>query len=815
MTWTVGTSISISAVIIYAGLYFIVSLSKPSTITRRAFKWYILAMVLWSVSAFLVLANTAYTAFWFRFMTASALWSIINNFHFVNRFAKTQVTWAKFVTFYGVLTTILTVFTDLVIVSAAIESGFVVYEFGKFLPVLGLTYLLLVYIIYILLREYHQTEDNSHKNRIRYILFGSILIILGTIINFTPLGKYPYDIAANGVAALLIAYAILRHQLLDIRVFIRQGLLYSIPTILIGTLYFLFISLLIAIFGILTNVQIFILSLAVAIITALVAEPLRERAQSTIDRMFFREKYDSSLMIQSMSSRVASVLDLYKITNMILEEVSTTLHITKAAFFLRDEVSGRFQLTSNIGYEKAQNIEFRQSHPIILWLSAQIVPLTRHEIDLLPQFQSMWKSEWQDLDDLEAELFIPIQVQNELVGLFILGLKRSEQAYNSEDILTLSTIANQSAVAIENARLYTSEQIRLKEMDTLYSMARRLVATDNLDDVMVTVARHAAESVGSSHARILTREENGDYICRAVYPQGSLASACRIGGKEPLVAEHYYSWIFQQGEAVVVHRDDYSLHEEEKSVLFFDGAQAVCLSPLKGADEHVGLLILGDDQSGKDAFPNTKIRLINVISDYATSAIQRAMLHDRLQESFLQTVVSLANAMDARDSYTGDHSQRMAAMAKRVGQAMKLPAEEVEILHWAAILHDIGKIGVPDGILNKKGSLTKKEWVVMREHPVIGAQIVEPVKYLSAVSPIIRAHHEKFDGTGYPYGLEGEEIPLGSRILSVVDAYVAIRDERIYSKSHSHEEAVAELRRFSGTQFDPDIVDIFCKTITV
>ena len=101
----------------------------------------------------------------------------------------------------------------------------------------------------------------------------------------------------------------------------------------------------------------------------------------------------------------------------------------------------------------------------------------------------------------------------------------------------------------------------------------------------------------------------------------------------------------------------------------------------------------------------------------------------------------------------------------------------------------------------------------MKEHPVIGAQIVEPVTYLSDVSPLIRAHHERYDGTGYPYGLEGEEIPLGSRILAVVDAYVAIRDERIYSKSHTHEEAIAELRRFSGSQFDPEIVDVFCKTI--
>ncbi|NQS92152.1 MAG: HD domain-containing protein, partial [Chloroflexi bacterium] len=129
-------------------------------------------------------------------------------------------------------------------------------------------------------------------------------------------------------------------------------------------------------------------------------------------------------------------------------------------------------------------------------------------------------------------------------------------------------------------------------------------------------------------------------------------------------------------------------------------------------------------------------------------------------------------------------------------------------------LHDIGKIGLPDEILNKPGPLTEEEWTIIKQHPLTGAEIVSPVKYLAPVAPIVQAHHEKFDGSGYPFGLKGNDIPLGSRIVSVIDAYVAIRDERVYSESHTHEEAIAEIRRSSGTHFDPVIVDIFCKTVT-
>jgi putative nucleotidyltransferase with HDIG domain len=265
----------------------------------------------------------------------------------------------------------------------------------------------------------------------------------------------------------------------------------------------------------------------------------------------------------------------------------------------------------------------------------------------------------------------------------------------------------------------------------------------------------------------------------------------------------------------VLRHNDPNLHEEERAALFMDGMQEICMAPLKGAEENVGLLILGDDhKKDQEPFSTIKLRLIEVISDYATSAIQRAFLHERLEETFLETIIALANAVDARDSYTGDHSQRMADLCVQIGSEMGLPKDQIEALHWASILHDIGKIGVPDEILNKKGSLNKNEWIIMKEHPITGAEIVAPVKYLEPVSPIIRAHHERYDGTGYPYGLAGENIPLGARIMAVVDAYIAICDERIYSESHTHEEAIAELRRSSGTQFDPEIVDIFCKTVT-
>jgi putative nucleotidyltransferase with HDIG domain len=750
-------------------------------------------------------------------MSAGGLATFITLFNFVQTIVDRRRKWSYAVIIYGLIAGILTLSTNLVILSATTKGGIVEnYEFGPLLGVLvGPGYLVGLYSMYELIRGYKETTDVIMRNRLWYLIFGIGLMMVATLVNFTPLGKYPIDIAANGITALVIAYAILRYQLLDIRVVIRQGLLYSIPTIIIGSAYFLIITLSLNLLNIYTGVEIFFLSLVVAVITALVAEPLRLKAQNVIDRMFFREKYDSHLMLQTLSERVASVLDLYKITNLILTAVTSTLHIPRAAFFLRDEETGIFQLTNQLGLELSGNLSFRQGHPVVLWLSTHDQPLTKHDLEVHPQFRSMWKSERQDLEEMDSELLIPIKVQSQLVGIFILGCKLSEQAFSKEDKITLSTVANQTAVAIENARLYTAEQNRRKEIDTLYNLARQLVATDDLDTVLRSVAHYAAESVHVTYSRILIREENGEYYCRAIHPEHNLVGPLCLDKIEPIIAEHYYNWILQYGQTVVININDLDLHEQERKALFLNDAKTICLALLKGVDEQIGLLVLGEVSSNhRDPFRAAELRLVNVIADHAASAIQRAMLHEQLEENFLQTVVSLANAIDARDVYTGEHSQRMGDLATRVCKAMKLSEKDLEAVYWAAVLHDIGKIGVPDEILNKPGPLTDEEWASMKEHPLIGAEIVAPVKYLAPVAPILLAHHEKYDGSGYPYGLKRKEIPLGSRIVAVVDAYVAIRDKRVYSESHTHNEAIAEIKRCSGTQFDPEIVDVFCRTIS-
>ena len=184
-------------------------------------------------------------------------------------------------------------------------------------------------------------------------------------------------------------------------------------------------------------------------------------------------------------------------------------------------------------------------------------------------------------------------------------------------------------------------------------------------------------------------------------------------------------------------------------------------------------------------------------------------------EAKLMTEVNmaLANAIEAKDSYTRGHSERLAKLAGACAERMGLPRDEVSAVKLAAILHDVGKIGIPDRILRQSMALTEDEMAWMRRHPQIGADIIGPVEGLHHVAPLIRHHHEKWDGTGYPNGLKSEDIPLGSRIISVADAFEAMVADRVYRPSLGINKALEELRAGRGSHFDPQVVDSFLDMI--
>lgn len=187
--------------------------------------------------------------------------------------------------------------------------------------------------------------------------------------------------------------------------------------------------------------------------------------------------------------------------------------------------------------------------------------------------------------------------------------------------------------------------------------------------------------------------------------------------------------------------------------------------------------------------------------------------HRRLERAIFQSLLGLANALEAKDLYTHGHSERVAGLARRLAEAVGLSGPGVETIAQAGLLHDVGKIAVPEVILGKPGPLTDAEWDIMRRHPVIGAQIVAPLEFFQIGAVLVRHHHERHDGSGYPDGLRGEAIPLGARIIAIADVYDALTSNRPYRTALSHPEGAEYLRRAAGRTLDPRLTITFLEQV--
>lgn len=220
------------------------------------------------------------------------------------------------------------------------------------------------------------------------------------------------------------------------------------------------------------------------------------------------------------------------------------------------------------------------------------------------------------------------------------------------------------------------------------------------------------------------------------------------------------------------------------------------------------------DPGAKDEIGDL-IHVFNImIGRVRSSQDKLKLLNQELRETHLSTVKAFVETIEAKDAYTRGHSENVAMYSMLLGRELGLSEEELEEIHIAALLHDIGKIGIREEVLRKKSSLSDNEYEHIKSHPIISSQIVSNIPNLAPIACIIRHHHESFNGKGYPGGLAGNEIPLGARILAIADAFDAMTSNRQYRDACSREEALSELSHCSGIQFDPELVEAFIRAIT-
>jgi response regulator RpfG family c-di-GMP phosphodiesterase len=355
---------------------------------------------------------------------------------------------------------------------------------------------------------------------------------------------------------------------------------------------------------------------------------------------------------------------------------------------------------------------------------------------------------------------------------------------------------------LEKQRLLR-ENINLKETVSLYRISEAMGSTIRLDFLLNLILETAIKELEADMVWALLWDEKNHKLV----PKASLGISPRMSESGFFKGDDCISkWVIRNAKPQIFDKDkieDRFLPGEFKKKI-----RSGISHPLMAKGKVIGILTLIRTENHLSPFTIGQIHSLSIIASKAASAIENSKLYEELKESYLETLTALANAVEARDIYTRGHTERVWYMAELIARQMGWEEGKLWEVKMGGILHDIGKIGVPDAILNKPEALTQEEFEIMKQHPDCGAKILEGISFLKPAIPYVLYHHERYDGKGYPNRLKGEQIPIQGRLIAVVDTFDAITSDRPYRKSKGFKLAIKEIKDCSGTQFDPKVAKI-------
>ncbi len=422
-----------------------------------------------------------------------------------------------------------------------------------------------------------------------------------------------------------------------------------------------------------------------------------------------------------------------------------------------------------------------------------------------------------DSSPLRRVLGVPLKAKENVIGVINMVDRTRTGSFSDEEMRLVSLFADQAALAIENARLYENAQRRLNQTLALREIDHAITASVQIQHVLKIALKHVIRELGVDAAVILLydpREQILRYELGSGFQTDTLQSThLRLGegyaGRAALGRQTIYIPDFQTRHTDFLRSPTF---HREGFVCYF-GIPLIARGEIMGVLEIFHRSPLNPDLEW--------LGFMEMLAGQIAIAIDNATLYRDLQRSNIEltiaydaTIEGWARALELRDMETEGHSRRVVDMTLELARKMGIEEEQLSHVRQGALLHDIGKMGVPDSILQKTGSLTDDEWEIIHQHPVYANKWLAPISYLKPAMEIPYCHHEKWDGTGYPSGLKGEQIPLAARIFAVVDVWDALTNDRPYRPAWTREKTLEYIKEQSGKYFDPKVVDAFLELIS-
>jgi putative nucleotidyltransferase with HDIG domain len=399
-------------------------------------------------------------------------------------------------------------------------------------------------------------------------------------------------------------------------------------------------------------------------------------------------------------------------------------------------------------------------------------------------------------------IIAPLIINGEAGGVIIV-FNKNPFIYNKNDVELLELLGEQIGTLIYSRQLYEEMKFKAAGLEKLVKVTINIESSLNVDEIISTALVESIKKLFPCSGGVITMlDESNDLKIRAQYGyNGTLLD-------RDVAAASITGWVFKNNKGLIIKEaDKIKFYNPDIDALYVRGN--LIIAPIVSKGKVIGTMCL----SRKEFFTREDLYLLTILATHVGSTIEMARLYEDVQRDYINTVYALAAAVDAKDHYTHGHSTTVMKYSMKIAEAMGLSENEAETIKFAGLLHDIGKIGISENIINKPGKLTDDEYTIIKMHPQLGANIISKIDSLKKLVPLVLSHHEWFNGSGYPLGLRGEEIMLGARIISVADAYSTMTSKRPYRDERSNDYALKEMMKYSGLQFDPKVVNAFIKVL--